>query len=100
MEKLHHIALTVTDIGDAVAWYTQRFDVEVAHQDQSWAMLRFDNVDMALVLPEQHPAHIAVVSDNAAQYGALNLHRDGTASTYTQDPWGNIIEVMQTAAPS
>ena len=51
-------------------------------------MLRFDNVDMALVLPEQHPAHIAVVSDNAAQYGALNLHRDGTASTYTQDPWG------------
>ena len=95
MEKLHHIALTVTDIGRAVDWYTDRFDIRIAFQDTSWALLSFENIKLALVLPAQHPAHIAVNSADAAQYGPLNRHRDGTASAYAWDPWGNMIEYLQ-----
>ena len=94
MEGLHHIALTVSDIGAAVDWYRTEFDAELAYQDETWALLKFANIGLALVLPEQHPSHIAVVRDDAEKYGPLTPHRDGTASAYVQDPWGNTIEIM------
>ena len=95
MEKLHHVAITVTDIKKALDWYRTEFDVEAAYVDDSWALLKFDNITLALVLPEQHPAHIAVERDKAELYGALTPHRDRTASVYIQDPWGNAIEIIK-----
>lgn len=97
MEGVHHIALTVTNIGEAVDWYMAKFDAELAYQDDTWALLKFANIGLALVLPQQHPAHIAVVRDNAVQYGPLTSHRDGTGSAYVEDPWGNTIEIMRPA---
>lgn len=95
METLHHVAVTVDDIAAALDWYSARFDAETAYADDSWAMLRFDNVALALVLPDRHPPHIAVERPDARSHGSLVRHRDGTASAYIEDPWGNVIEIMQ-----
>ena len=54
MEKLHHIALPVKNIDEAVTWYRKNFDVETVYTDDSWALLAFENVALALVLPDQH----------------------------------------------
>lgn len=95
MDTLHHIAFPVRDVSAAVAWYTTQFDVNIAYQDETWALLEFDNVALALALPEQHPGHIAVERSNAEAYGPLTPHRDGTASVYIQDPWQNTIEILK-----
>lgn len=97
MDRLHHIAIPVSNIAEAVAWYQTRFDLEIAYQDNSWALLKFDNVAFALVLPDQHPAHFAIERKDADSYGTLTPHRDGTASVYVEDPWQNVIEIL---APS
>ena len=94
MDQLHHIAIPVTDITAAVEWYQTRFDVATAYQDDSWALLKFDNIALALVLPDQHPAHFAIERKDAESYGRLTPHRDGTASVYVEDPWRNVIEIL------
>jgi len=99
MDRLHHIAFQVTDISQALSWYQDNLDVDVAYADDSWALLTFENVQMALVLPGQHPPHIAVERADAENYGPLTKHRDGTASTYTEDPFGNAVEIMQSDRP-
>jgi catechol 2,3-dioxygenase-like lactoylglutathione lyase family enzyme len=95
MDRLHHVAITVPDIGKALDWYRDQFDIEIFYVDESWALLKFDNIALALVLPEQHPPHVAVERENAEIYGALTPHRDGTASVYIRDPWGNAVEIMK-----
>lgn len=95
MDMLQHVAISVTDIDEALDWYRAQFDVETVYADESWALLRFANISLALTLPEQHPPHIAVERDDAASFGALTRHRDGTASVYIEDPWGNTVEIMQ-----
>lgn len=95
MDRLHHVALAVTDIRAALAWYRAQFEVETVYEDETWALLRFANIDLALVLPGQHPSHIAIERPDAARHGPLKTHRDGTASVYVDDPFGNVIEIMQ-----
>ena len=98
MEKLHHIALPVIDIDRAVAWYQKNFDIETVYADESWALMAFENVALALVLPDHHPTHIAVERDDAESFGALTSHRDGSKSIYVDDPWGNAIEIVKATA--
>ena len=95
MEELHHIALPVNDIGKAVTWYEKNFDVSKVYEDESWALLAFENISLALVLPGQHPAHIAVRRENAAKHGKLTKHRAGSSSGYVTDPWGNAVEYLK-----
>ena len=97
-DRLHHVAVTVDDIARAVSWYRQRFGCGISYQDETWALLDFDNFKLALVLPQQHPPHLAVCRPDAESFGALHEHRDGTRSTYTRDPWGNCIEVLDSAS--
>lgn len=94
LDKLHHIAISVNDVGQAVEWYTSTFKCEVAYHDSTWALLKFGNLSLALVIPEQHPPHIAFTNDRAADFGPLKPHRDGTRSCYIQDPSGNAVELM------
>ena len=94
-DRLHHVAVQVEDIARAARWYHERFHIDVIYQDETWAMLRFKNIDLALVLPGEHPPHIAIGSETASLFGELTLHRDGTQSVYTADSEGNILEVMQ-----
>ena len=95
LQSLHHVAIPVSDINRAIDWYTSRFTCELKYQDETWALLKFANIHLALVTPEQHPPHIALVDPKAADYGALTLHRDGTKSIYIQDSEGNHLEIMQ-----
>ena len=98
MDRLHHIAIAVPNIEKALDWYRERLDVETAYVDESWALLRFENIALALVLPDQHPPHIAIERPDADAYGPLTPHRDGTASVYIEDPWGNSVEFLKTGA--
>ena len=96
--KLHHVALSVPNIEPAVDWYTETLNATVAYQDKTWALLEIENTAIALVLPSQHPPHVAFESMDADKYGDLTLHRDGTASVYVQDPFGNTVEFLKPAA--
>ena len=97
IDTIHHIAIQVNNIAETVAWYKNQYDVKVAYQDDTWALLQFANVALALVIPDQHPPHFAIVSEHAEDYGTLTAHRDGTASVYIQDPAGNQIEMIRLA---
>ena len=96
LDTLHHAALRVRNIKRAVDWYTERFRCAVEYQDDTWALLAFDNVRLAFVLAEQHPPHIAIVGDPQA-YGTARRHRDGTSSVYLKDPDGNNVEILALA---
>jgi len=93
-DSLDHVAIPVQDIAAAVTWYTQTFRCKVKYQDPTWALLGFENVDVALVIPSQHPAHLGFVSPEAEKFGALKTHRDGTRSCYVSDPSGNSVEIL------
>ena len=92
---IHHIAIQVKNIQRAIEWYTKNFNVKVTYQDDTWAMLQFKNIKLALVIPEQHPAHIAIESREGKQFCVLTKHRDGTQSVYSSDSEDNVIEVMK-----
>lgn len=93
-DSLDHVAIPVQDVASAVAWYTQTFRCKVKYQDPTWALLGFENVNVALVIPSQHPAHLGFVSPEAEKFGALKTHRDGTRSCYVNDPAGNSVEIL------
>lgn len=94
LDRLDHVAVVVPDIAEAVAWYTDHMKCEVKYQDATWAMLRFANTGIALVMPGRHPGHLGFVSDEAEKHGELKTHRDGTRSCYIYDPAGNAVEVL------
>jgi len=95
LDSIDHIAIPVQDVATALEWYKQKFNCEVTYQDDTWAFIKFGNVKLALVIPSQHPAHLAFVSPEAGKSGALKTHRDGTRSCYVRDPAGNSIEIME-----
>lgn len=94
LDSIDHIAIPVTDVSSAVDWYRNTFQCEISYQDDTWALLKFANTRLALVIPEQHPAHIGFVSPEAEKFGQLKLHRDGTRSCYVNDPAGNSVEIL------
>jgi catechol 2,3-dioxygenase-like lactoylglutathione lyase family enzyme len=94
LDRLHHVAISVRDIAEAVDFYRSTFRCEIAYQDATWALLRFANVGVALVLPNQHPPHLGFVTAMAHQYAPLKRHRDGTESVYISDPTGNSVELL------
>jgi catechol 2,3-dioxygenase-like lactoylglutathione lyase family enzyme len=96
LDTLHHAALRVKDVKEAVEWYTQRFRCEVEYQDKTWAMLKFANVRLAFVVEQQHPPHIALLGD-PAEFGEPKVHRDGTSSVYLKDADGNNVEILALA---
>jgi catechol 2,3-dioxygenase-like lactoylglutathione lyase family enzyme len=94
LDSLDHVAIPVSDVASAVDWYRETFRCEVKYQDDTWALLRFANTSVALVIPAQHPAHIGFVSPEAEKFGTLKTHRDGTRSVYVKDPAGNSVEIL------
>jgi catechol 2,3-dioxygenase-like lactoylglutathione lyase family enzyme len=96
LDKLHHIAISVHEktITEMVDWYREQFRCEVVYQDETWAMLQFANVQLALVIPGQHPPHLGFETPRAEEFGELRSHRDGTRSIYVSDPAHNAVEMM------
>jgi catechol-2,3-dioxygenase len=93
LDRLHHVAISVPNIAEAVDWYRAQFACEVTYQDATWAMLKFANVGIALVIPDQHPPHLGFVTPTAHNF-PLKRHRDGTESVYISDPAGNAVELL------
>ncbi|MBY0357422.1 MAG: VOC family protein [Candidatus Obscuribacterales bacterium] len=93
-DKIDHIAISVADIKKAVEWYTKTFNCTIKYEDETWAYLSFANINLALVVPGQHPPHLAFIREDAEKYGTLKTHRDGTRSCYVKDPAGNPVEIM------
>ncbi len=94
LDAIDHVAVPVKDVAATVDWYRNTFQCAVTYQDETWALLRFANVSLALVVPEQHPPHLGMVSTEAERFGTLKTHRDGTRSCYVQDPAGNSVEIL------
>jgi catechol 2,3-dioxygenase-like lactoylglutathione lyase family enzyme len=94
LDPVHHVAVTVRDVAEAVLWYTDRFSCEVEYQDATWAMLAFANIRLALMAPGRHPPHVGFARGDAGSFGALATHRDGTRSAYVEDPSGNAVEIL------
>ncbi len=94
LDAMHHVAIAVDDVTTAVRWYQDRFRCKVSYQDPTWALLQFANMQLALVIPSQHPPHIAFEHSQADQFGPLKPHRDGTRSTYIADSAGNPVEIL------
>ena len=92
MDTIDHIAIQVPDINQAVKSYTDKFDCEVIYIDTTWAMLKFNNINLALVIPTEHPPHIAFI-DHDIKEGVV--HRDGSKAQYEDDGFGNIIEKIK-----
>lgn len=94
-DRIDHIAIAVENVETAVEWYTKNFNCKVKYQDETWAYLGFNNINLALVIPGQHPSHLAFIRENAQEFGELKTHRDGTRSCYIKDPTGNSVEIME-----
>tara|TARA_B100001250_G_scaffold222846_1_gene191077 strand:+ start:1261 stop:1563 length:303 start_codon:yes stop_codon:yes gene_type:complete len=91
---IDHIAIETNNIKDSVEWYMSQFKCDLKYQDQSWAMLKFDNISVALVTPGEHPPHFAVVKKSIRSDKNLKKHRDGIGFKYVQDPDKNFIEFI------
>ncbi len=93
--RIDHIALQVDDIRVACLWYISHFDANVLYLDETWALLGFDNIKIALILPDQHQNHVAI-EVNPEHYPNLEFsqHRDGSNYHYLTDPWGNCVELI------
>jgi catechol-2,3-dioxygenase len=94
LDAIHHVAIVVQDVAESVQWYRDTFRCEIAYQDETWALLKFANASLALVVPNQHPMHIGFVTPMAHQFAPLKRHRDGTESVYISDPTGNAVELL------
>ena len=104
MRKIDHIAITVDNVKESVAWYHDNFECKIIYCDDTWAMLQYDNIKLALVIEEEHPYHIAFEIDGLdSEMGRLphgnrqnwKYHRDGSVSRYINDPSGNKIELIR-----
>jgi|TARA_R100001509_G_C4699415_1_gene159504 YD repeat-containing protein len=89
LDYIDHVAVQVLNIRKGISYYRKNYKCEVLHEDESWALLEFQNTKLALVLPYEHPAHFAVIDDKLE--GGVT-HRDGSRSTYVHDHQGNMIE--------
>ena len=98
IKKFHHAAIAVTDIEKGVNWYTDTLSASILYKDDTWALLAIGDSKIALVLPNEHPPHLAFEWSNAEKFGLLKKHRDGTASVYVEDPFGNTLEFLKPLA--
>ena len=91
---IDHIAIIVDNISSSVEYYYQRFNCKVKHQDSSWALLEFLNINLALVTKNEHPNHFAIVDKEINENKDIQFHRDGIGYLYIQDPDSNYIELI------
>ena len=91
---IDHIAVETNNIKNSVDWYISKFKCELKYQDDTWAMLKFDNISVALVTPGEHPPHFAVVNSNISSEKNFKKHRDGIGFKYVQDLDNNYIEFI------
>lgn len=87
-----HVAIQVDSPREAVEWYVNKWDAKPLYVDDTWGLVQFENIKLAFVISQQHPAHFAF---KVTELAAGKMHRDGTRSRYDRDPWGNIYELIE-----
>ena len=96
MQTIDHIAFNVECIAEAVHWYVTTIGAKVKYQDDTWAMLDVEGIQLALTLPGEHPNHFAIRCKSIHEFPLLDektgTHRDGSSYIYLSDPYGNAIE--------
>ena len=95
MDNIDHIAVQTNNINESLKWYKDMFKCNVLFEDETWALIEFKNTKIALVVPEQHPPHIAIKRKNLEQYGNPVKHRDGSESVYIESPDRNTFELIR-----
>ena len=95
MDNIDHIAIQTNNIKESLKWYKNMFKCNVIFEDATWALIGFKNTKIALVVPEQHPPHIAIKRKNIEQYGNPVKHRDGSESVYIESPDRNTFELIR-----
>ena len=93
--SIDHIAIQSDDPRGLAAWYESEFGAEVLYLDDTWAFLQFQNIKLAIVHKQQHPAHIAFEVSSFLESDVVKSHRDGSFSSYRKDPDGNIYELIK-----
>ncbi len=101
MYELDHVAIQTDNVPATARFYIERFGAEVLYESETWAFLKLGQGKLALVKPEQHPAHVAfrvdlaTLEQEATKAGkSIDSHRDGTRGIYIDDPKGNVIELI------
>jgi hypothetical protein len=101
--EFDHIALVSTNIPRDIDSYHKLFsEIGILYQDKSWALLEAGGVKIALVMPGEHPSHLAFrvesresLEQMAKEHNStVKVHRDRSESFYTTDSSGNAIEVV------
>ena len=100
--EFDHIAITVKKekLKDLALWYQERMNAKILYLDETWGMLSVCGLKIALVIPSQHPKHIAfnINKDQYRDYKKsgkiFKKHRDGSESFYEKDLIGNILEFL------
>jgi|TARA_B100001750_G_scaffold50631_1_gene38492 catechol 2,3-dioxygenase-like lactoylglutathione lyase family enzyme len=95
LSPVDHVAIHTTNIKSTINWYISNFSCETVFEDKTWALLKFDNINIALVNPNEHPPHIAFKVSNIFEYGKPSTHRDGINYIYKEDDFGNVIELVE-----
>ena len=100
--KFNHVAISVknNEIENTANWYKDNMSAEILYLDDTWALLSVFDIKIALVIPSQHPPHIAFEIDEdqylnfLKQKKIFKKHRDGSESFYKKDASGNILEFV------
>ena len=93
--KIDHLAIQVESPSEAAAWYVENFGAKLLYEDGTWAFVEFENIKLAFVVKQQHPAHFAFLVKDFSENDKVKTHRDRSESTYKKDPWGNIYELIR-----
>jgi len=94
LSLIDHLAIVVNDVSKSVEYYSKFFVCNVKFEDDTWSLLEFQNINLALVTQEEHPNHFAVVDENLSKNNNMKYHRDGIGYIYSQDLDNNFIEII------
>mgnify|MGYP001169038182 FL=1 len=95
LDTVDHIAIQVSNIEKSLMWYIAKFNCKVIYSDDTWALIKFNNINIALVNKKQHPPHFAILNENITLKNGATVHRDGSISKYINDIDSNFIELIK-----
>ena len=102
---MNHVALEVTDIDEALAFYGQIFDFKLRSKSRTQAFIdmgdQFINFTKTAMVHKDLDRHVALVVDDRRMVTELVQAAGGTIIPGPfldfLDPWGNRIEVVEYA---
>jgi extradiol dioxygenase family protein len=98
MDIIDHIAIKVSDLKVAEAWYLGHHHAEITFRDEKYIRLKVGNTNIAIIDEKFYPhAHVGILVENyddLPDFGQRVQHRDGTVGVYVKDPFGNYLEYI------